>query len=306
MLRRLPFVRRSPITSLSSRQVRYVLFAAFLFLLIVFLPQRLAGEPATDQGFSKPDLEKKKSSPFSIQFAFGEEKSAAKKIRLERKQKVREAFLHAWKGYKDHAWLHDELLPISGGKKDPYVGWAATLVDGLDSLLILGLQDEFDHALKALDSINFSKPNSERVPVFETTIRYLGGLLGAYDVSGGKYPKLLTKADQLGEFLFRAFNTSNGIPVPYYVSFYVSFTIFRNYLFHSCAIILIFHSCLTRLLLFSSQDFLSMQTNTKIQWWNGTDELLVGESGVLVAQIGKEKEFKLENPRANNNRIPFT
>lgn len=234
MLRRLPFVRRSPLTSLSSRQVRYVLFAAFLFLLVVFLPQRLAGAPApatdttdttyTDQGISKGSKGATEKVSFHIQFEFGEEKSAAKKIRLDRQQKVREAFLHAWKGYKDHAWLHDELLPISGGKKDPYVGWAATLVDGLDSLLILGLQEEFDHALKALDSINFSKPNSERVPVFETTIRYLGGLLGAYDVSGGKYPKLLTKADQLGEFLFRAFNTSNGIPVPYYVSFYARFT----------------------------------------------------------------------------------
>jgi mannosyl-oligosaccharide alpha-1,2-mannosidase len=87
------------------------------------------------------------------------------------------------------------------------VGWAATLVDGLDSLYIMGLQDEFDSALEALDSINFSRPNAERVPVFETTIRYLGGLLGAYDVSGGKYPLLLQKADQLGEFLFQAFDT---------------------------------------------------------------------------------------------------
>jgi len=107
-------------------------------------------------------------------------------------------------------------MPISGGEKDPYVGWAATLVDSLDSLYILGLQDEFGHALEALHSIDFTTPNVERVPVFETTIRYLGGLLGAYDVSGGKHPILLEKADQLGEFLFRAFSTPNGIPVPYY------------------------------------------------------------------------------------------
>jgi mannosyl-oligosaccharide alpha-1,2-mannosidase len=52
--------------------------------------------------------------------------------------------------------------------------------------------------------------------VFEITIKYLGGLLGAYNVSGGKYPILLQKADQLGEFLFHAFHTPNGIPVPYY------------------------------------------------------------------------------------------
>lgn len=107
-------------------------------------------------------------------------------------------------------------MPLSGGNKDTFVGWAATLVDRLDSLYIMELQEEFDSALKALALIDFSKPNAERVPLFETTIRYLGGLLGAYDVSGGKYPILLQKADQLGEFLFRAFNTPNGIPVPYY------------------------------------------------------------------------------------------
>lgn len=80
----------------------------------------------------------------------------------------------------------------------------------------MGLQEEFDDALVALKTIDFSKPNAERIPVFETTIRYLGGLLGAYDVSGAKYPILLQKADELGEMLFRSFNTRNGIPQPYY------------------------------------------------------------------------------------------
>lgn len=112
--------------------------------------------------------------------------------------------------------MHDEVLPLSGGYKDPFVGWAATLVDGLDTLYIMGLQEELDGALEALKSIDFSKPSQERIPVFETTIRYLGGMLGAYDISGAKYPILLEKADQLGELLFQAFNTPNGIPVPYY------------------------------------------------------------------------------------------
>ncbi|CAG8959476.1 hypothetical protein HYFRA_00001374 [Hymenoscyphus fraxineus] len=214
MLRRFPFLRRLPMTSRSSRQLRYVLFVAVLFFLIEYLPQRRG--VTRDLTKLEQEVASRNGPFFHIQFPFEKEQSDAKNIRLGRQQKVKEAFLHAWKGYKDHAWLHDELLPISGGKKDPYVGWAATLVDGLDALLILGLHDEFDHALKALDSIDFTKPNSERVPIFETTIRYLGGLLGAYDVSGGKYPKLLEKADELGEFLFRAFATPNGIPVPYY------------------------------------------------------------------------------------------
>ncbi|KAG0646029.1 ER mannosidase 1 [Hyphodiscus hymeniophilus] len=153
---------------------------------------------------------------FHVQHTFKKENPAARRIRLDRKEHVRMAFIHAWNGYKEHAWLHDEVMPLSGGSKDPFDGWAATLVDSLDSLYILGLQKEFEHALAALESIDFSKPNAERVPVFEITIRYLGGLLGAFDVSDGKYPVLLQKADQLGEFLINAFNTPNGIPVPYF------------------------------------------------------------------------------------------
>lgn len=144
-------------------------------------------------------------SPYRIQAKFPLEASAAKKQRLERRAQVEAAFKHAWKGYKDHAWLHDEVMPVSGGQKDPFVGWAATLVDSLDSLLVMGLEDEFAEALQALEQIDFTKPNADRVPVFEVTIRYLGGLLGAWDVSGGKHPVLLRKARELGDFLTKAF-----------------------------------------------------------------------------------------------------
>jgi len=47
-------------------------------------------------------------------------------------------------------------------------------------------------------------------PFFETTIRYLGGLLSAYALSGE--PILLARADDLGRMLLPAFNTSSGLP----------------------------------------------------------------------------------------------
>jgi len=217
--------------ALSTRQIRYIGFAIFVLVIYtVFLPSK--SEPSIGKPSSpilEPPIPKppppprpakgnsdKATSPFRIQAKFGTETAAAKDIRLERQKEVKEAFVHAWEGYKEHAWLHDEVLPLSGGHIDPFVGWAATLVDGLDTLYIMGLKDEFEGALKALEKIDFSKPNAERIPVFETTIRYLGGMLGAYDISEGKYPILLEKADQLGEMLFRAFKTANGIPVPYY------------------------------------------------------------------------------------------
>ena len=49
-----------------------------------------------------------------------------------------------------------------------------------------------------------------QVSVFETTIRELGGLLAAFDLSGDAV--FLTKAEDLGERLLRAFNSPSGIP----------------------------------------------------------------------------------------------
>lgn len=211
-------LRQLGIAPSSPRRTRFILLALALFITIFYLlptssthQYGTSTAKSTSGGSSSPA-----KSPFHIQFDFGPESESDKRIREDRQQQVLHAFQHAWKGYKEHAWLHDELKPISGGQKDPYVGWAATLVDSLDALYIMGLHDEFEHALKALDSIDFTKPKSDQVPVFEVTIRYLGGLLGAYDVSGAKYPVLLKKADELGEFLLKAFNTPNGIPVPYY------------------------------------------------------------------------------------------
>jgi mannosyl-oligosaccharide alpha-1,2-mannosidase len=155
-------------------------------------------------------------APYRIQAKFPRESATARKLRLQRRGQVEDAFKHAWEGYKDHAWLHDEVMPVSGGQKDPFVGWAATLVDSLDSLYIMGMKDEFAEAVAALAQIDFSKPNADKVPVFEVTIRYLGGLLGAWDISEHKYPILLQKARQLGDFLYKAFDTQSGLPVPYY------------------------------------------------------------------------------------------
>ncbi|KAF7870089.1 uncharacterized protein EAF02_009279 [Botrytis sinoallii] len=153
------------------------------------------------------DLPLPHTGRYSIQATtFSRESRPAKAVRLTKQKKVREEFLHAWNGYKKNAWMHDEVMPLSGGQKDTFVGWAATLVDSLDTLYIMGLKEEFEEALESLKNIDFSKPNAERVPVFETTIRYLGGLLGAWDIS----------AKQLGDLLFRAFNTESGIPTPYY------------------------------------------------------------------------------------------
>jgi mannosyl-oligosaccharide alpha-1,2-mannosidase len=183
---------------------RHILLAVLLLGLYWYISSNTGSFPS----FHK--------SPYKIQAVFPPESPTAKALRLQRRGLVEDAFKHAWKGYREHAWLHDEVMPVSGGQKDPFAGWAATLVDSLDSLYIMGMEDDFADAVAALEQIDFTTPHADKVLVFEVTIRYLGGLLGAWDISKHKNPILLQKATQLGDFLDKVFDTPSGLPVPHY------------------------------------------------------------------------------------------
>lgn len=131
----------------------------------------------------------------------------------ERLLTVKAAFVHSWNGYTQRAWLKDELAPASGGFRTTFSGFGATLIDSLDTLWIMGMTEEFESAVEAIKDIDFNTPDGLPMNVFETTIRYLGGLLGAYDVSDAKYPVLLLKATEVGDMLLEAFNTPSRMPV---------------------------------------------------------------------------------------------
>jgi mannosyl-oligosaccharide alpha-1,2-mannosidase len=139
-----------------------------------------------------------------------------RRVREQRLGEVREAFLHAWGGYKKEAWAKDELMPINGGFKTPFCGWAATLVDTLDTLWIMELYAEFELALAELKNVDFTHKEGCQINLFETTIRHLGGMLAAWDLSGGKYPILVEKSVELAEVLYTAFDTENRMPTPHY------------------------------------------------------------------------------------------
>jgi mannosyl-oligosaccharide alpha-1,2-mannosidase len=158
---------------------------------------------------------KPKSIP-KIQKKGPDESTSARREREHRQASVKEAFEHAWSGYKEHAWLHDEVTPVSGDYRDPFCKWSATLVDALDTLWIMGLKKEFEQALEGVKMLDFTTSPRTDIPLFETTIRYLGGLLGAYDVSGARYSILLEKAVELAEVLMGAFDTPNRMPLTFY------------------------------------------------------------------------------------------
>ncbi|OAY81363.1 Mannosyl-oligosaccharide 1,2-alpha-mannosidase MNS1 [Ananas comosus] len=147
-------------------------------------------------------------------------------INNERREKVKEAMLHAWNSYEKYAWGQDELQPQSKNGVNSFGGLGATLVDSLDTLYIMGLEDEFQKARElsaqhfdncltsfclnagGCEHVNFNK--DYEASVFETTIRVVGGLLSAYDLSGDGV--FLEKAKDIADRLLPAWDTSSGVP----------------------------------------------------------------------------------------------
>ncbi|WFD34142.1 mannosyl-oligosaccharide 1,2-alpha-mannosidase [Malassezia cuniculi] len=145
---------------------------------------------------------------------------AREKLIAERRRLVKNAFIRAWQGYKMYAWGADELRPVSRKPKNNFNGWGATIVDTLDTLLVMDLQEEYNYARNHIHDIDFHMIGGTRsaygqadgrVPVFETAIRYLGGLLAAHDLTGDVLMK--ERAEELAQLIMPAFETLTGLPV---------------------------------------------------------------------------------------------
>ncbi|EAQ82979.1 hypothetical protein CHGG_10797 [Chaetomium globosum CBS 148.51] len=146
-----------------------------------------------------------------IQHRFGKETAEERQTREARREAVRDLTRKCWDSYRRYAWKQDALLPLSKAGRDQFSGWAATLVDSLDTLWMMGLRDEFDEAVAAVAEIDFGNSSTPQVNIFETNIRYLGGLMAAYDLSGRAV--LLEKAVELGDLIYAGFDTENRMPV---------------------------------------------------------------------------------------------
>ncbi|KAG8228156.1 hypothetical protein J437_LFUL002810 [Ladona fulva] len=149
------------------------------------------------------------------------------------KEEARDMFYHAYRAYMENAYPADELMPLtccgrwrgtepSRGDIDDTLGnFSLTLVDTLDTLVILGDLKEFEHAVK-LVARDVSFDSDIVVSVFETNIRILGGLLSGHilaeyfqqraGIMKWYRSELLDLARDVGYRLLPAFNTSTGIP----------------------------------------------------------------------------------------------
>lgn len=133
---------------------------------------------------------------------------ASDQVARSRRVYVKAAMQHAWKGYVDHAFGFDEILPISGRGSNNWGGQGMTMIDSLDTLWLMGMKDEFQQARDWI-AINLDFNRAGTQSTFETTIRALGGLLSAYDWSGDVIFR--DKALDLGRRLLGAFG-DNDIP----------------------------------------------------------------------------------------------
>jgi mannosidase alpha-like ER degradation enhancer 2 len=131
----------------------------------------------------------------------------------EMAERVRQEFRHAWDGYKQYAWGHDALKPLSKSYHDWYgVPLLMSPVDGLDTMILMGMKDEAAETREYIVK-NLSFDRDIYVKNFEITIRLLGGLLSSYQLTGDK--RLLSLADDLGTRLLPAFNSPTGMPYVY-------------------------------------------------------------------------------------------
>ncbi|KAI0462425.1 hypothetical protein LJB42_003917 [Komagataella kurtzmanii] len=151
------------------------------------------------------------------------------------KNETRGLFQFSWNSYKEYGLPYDEVKPLSCTpnkrrkdsldlQNDVLGNYHLTLFDNLDSLLVLGLWDQFNETLQYLEDINFVDFDIDSdVSLFETDIRVLGGLLSAhlyltderhvmFEPKKGR--RLLELAVDLADRLLPAFDTPTGVPLP--------------------------------------------------------------------------------------------
>ncbi|GAP88406.1 putative glycoside hydrolase family 47 protein [Rosellinia necatrix] len=136
---------------------------------------------------------------------------------------VKEAFQRSWDGYYKYAFPNDSLKPIAMSYDNDRNGWGASAVDAISTALIMENDAVVNQIVDHIKTVNFNRTvdGAENVSLFETTIRYLGGLVSAYDFLTGPFEgkvdkdsvqTILDQAVTLADLLSVAFDTPSGVP----------------------------------------------------------------------------------------------
>lgn len=121
------------------------------------------------------------------------------------------------------AFPHDELHPTDNTYSDMFGGWGASAFDALSTAIVMEIPEIVETILNYVPTVDWSCSRDGKViSLFETTIRYLGGMLSAYDLLSGPFSHLapsknevaalLDQSRSLAKNLSYAFDTPTGIP----------------------------------------------------------------------------------------------
>ncbi|CAB1331401.1 unnamed protein product [Coregonus sp. 'balchen'] len=136
--------------------------------------------------------------------------SMSREEKLKLRNQVVEMFDHAYSNYMDHAYPADELMPLtcrgrvrglepSRGDVDDALGnFSLTLIDTLDTLVLLNKTTEFEEAVRRV----------------LTDVRLDNDIVDAGHHMQWYQDELLHMAKDVGLRLLPAFNTSSGLPYP--------------------------------------------------------------------------------------------
>ncbi|KAJ7937130.1 glycoside hydrolase [Mycena leptocephala] len=141
-------------------------------------------------------------------------------LRKLSREKVRDLWYHGFNNYMTFGKGPDWDHPENYAANDVAGNFSLTLIDVLDTLVVLDDRPAFEQAVKnVIEWVSFDV--NTRPQVFETTIRVLGGLLsGHIFASQTGHPfflpwyrgELLEMAHDLGRRLLPAFSTPTGLP----------------------------------------------------------------------------------------------
>ena len=204
-----PYQRRSAVTLAK-------LASGLFVVLFYFLYSRLYDPTPYTSGRQRP-------APLIIQHQTWPNATGAadeaKRARIVR------AMRQTFNGYLEKAWTHDDVKPVTGGTRRSRNGWGVFIVDSSSTLALMGLWNELTRSVNyIINDIDFNNPVG-LVDPFETTIRYLGGILSLVDLTDAgvipirvvtprKRDALIEQAEALANNLLPAYETSTGLPWP--------------------------------------------------------------------------------------------
>ncbi|THH06123.1 hypothetical protein EW145_g4301 [Phellinidium pouzarii] len=126
---------------------------------------------------------------------------------------IKSMFTETFATYTKFAFGHDDLQPVSLTFNDGRNGWGASIIDGMTTMFVMGLDDLFNQAVNFSGFIDFNESQVvETVSVFETSIRYVGGMLSSFLMSGSKHDILIQKAKEVADKMAFAWVGDNTIP----------------------------------------------------------------------------------------------